>query len=42
MSSINVIKNIISQENGLTVYEVKDADTNQIIGYDYVSDEVTE
>jgi hypothetical protein len=39
---MNIIKNIISEEVGLTIYEVIDIDTNQIIGYDYVSTEVNE
>jgi hypothetical protein len=39
---MNIIKNIISEEVGLTIYEVIDSDTNKIIGYDYVSTEVNE
>ena len=42
MNPININKNIISQENGITIYEVIYVDTNEIIGYDYVSDEVNE
>jgi hypothetical protein len=39
---MNITKNIISEEIGLTVYEVVDSDTNEVIGYDYVSTEVNE
>lgn len=39
---MNIIKNIISEEPGLTTYEVINSDTNEIIGYDYVSTEVDE
>jgi hypothetical protein len=39
---MNIIKNIISEEPGLTTYEVVDLDTNEVIGYDYVSTEVNE
>jgi len=39
---MNITKNIISEEIGLTVYEVIDLDTNEVIGYDYVSTEVNE
>lgn len=39
---MNIIKNIISEEPGLTTYEVVDSDTNEVIGYDYVSTEVNE
>jgi hypothetical protein len=42
MNPININKNIISQENGITIYEVINVDTNEIIVYDYVSDEVNE
>lgn len=39
---MNIIKNIISEEIGLTIYEVINYDTNEVIGYDYVSTEVNE
>ena len=39
---MNIIKNIILEEPGLTVYEVINSDTNEVIGYDYVSTEVNE
>lgn len=39
---MNIIKNIISEEPGLTIYEVINSDTNEVIGYDYVSTEVNE
>jgi hypothetical protein len=42
MNPININKNIISQENGITIYEVINVDTSEVIGYDYVSDEVNE
>jgi hypothetical protein len=39
---MNIIKNIISEEPGLITYEVINSDTNEVIGYDYVSTEVNE
>jgi hypothetical protein len=39
---MNIIKNIISEEIGLTIYEVINSDTKEVIGYDYVSTEVNE
>lgn len=42
MSSINVNKIEISYENGIRKFEVRNSDTNELIGYDFVSDEVDE
>jgi hypothetical protein len=37
-----VIKTQISYEGGITKFEVRNAETNELIGYDFVSDEVEE
>lgn len=39
---MEVIKTQISYEGGITTFEVRNAETNEVVGYDFVADEVDE